>query len=271
MPWSPDHYLRYGDERSRPFFDLVARIDADAPREIVDLGCGPGNLTRTLAERWPQAQVLGIDSSPEMVAAAEAARSEGGRNDASRSETSTARRLSFACADLRSWAAEPGEVDVLLSNATLQWVPEHRELLPALAGKVRPSGWLAVQVPGNHGAPSHALCRELAAEEPFVRFTAGVDYRPTADPADYFADLQGLGLTVDAWETTYLHVLHGQDAVFDWVSATGARPYLEAVPDELRDDFVAAYKRRLAVAYPERDGVVLLPFRRVFVVAHRSM
>lgn len=256
MPWNPDQYLRYSNERSRPFFDLVARIGSDQPADVVDLGCGPGNLTATLSSRWPQALVLGLDSSAEMIAAAESEHSRAG--------------LSFACADLRAWAERGDDVDVLISNATLQWVPEHRALLPALVEKVRPGGWIAFQVPGNHRAPSHVLCREVAAEERFARFTADVDYRPTVDPADYFADLRALGLDVDAWETTYLHALRGRDAVFEWVSATGARPYIEAVPVELRDDFIAECKSRLAVAYPERDGVVLLPFRRIFVVAQRS-
>ncbi|MFS3127000.1 methyltransferase domain-containing protein [Nocardioides sp. Bht2] len=257
MPWSPDQYLRYADERSRPFFDLTARIGATAPTDVVDLGCGPGNLTATLAERWPQARIHGIDSSAEMIAAA-------------RAEHPTS-RITFACEDLRLWAEQGADVDVLISNATLQWVPEHRALLPALVEKVRPGGWLAFQVPGNHQALSHALCRELAAEQPYAPFTGDVVYRPTGDPADYFADLRPLGLEVEAWETTYLHALRGPDAVFEWVSATGARPYIEAVGSEVRREFVAEYKRRLAAAYPERDGVVLFPFRRIFVVAHRSM
>jgi trans-aconitate 2-methyltransferase len=244
--WDPDRYLTFADERGRPFVELLARVGAPAPRTVVDLGCGPGNLTALLADRWPDASVAGVDSSPEMIAAA------------------TDERIRFEVGDLRSWE---GRADVLVSNATLQWVPGHLDLLPRLVSSVAPGGWLAFQVPGNFGEPSHTIRAELAAEEPYAAHTAGVAVPASHDPAVYLDALAGLGCRVDAWETTYLHVLTGPDPVFTWVSGTGARPTLQALPDDLRPAFEAEFRRRLAAAYPEHPYGVVLPFRRIFVVA----
>jgi trans-aconitate 2-methyltransferase len=249
--WDPDRYLTYADERGRPFVELVARVPADDPATVVDLGCGPGNLTGLLADRWPGATVTGLDSSPEMIARAREA------DD----------RIAFDVADLRDWATSADPVDVVVSNATLQWVPGHLELLPALVHRVRPGGWLAFQVPGNFGEPSHTIRRELADEAPYAEFTRGVATPASHDPRAYLEALAGLGCAVDAWETTYLHVLTGEDPVFTWVSGTGARPTLQALPDGLREEYVAEFKARLRAAYPERPHGVVLPFRRIFVVA----
>lgn len=255
--WDPRRYLAFAGERGRPFVDLVARIDATDPRVVVDLGCGPGNLTSLLADRWPAAAVTGVDSSTDMVQAA--------------SDSPAAERVVFHRQDLHDWlrAAEPASVDVLVSNATLQWLPEHLDLLPALVGAVAPGGWLAFQVPGNHVAPSHTLLRELAAEAPYDEHMAGAARVGAHDAATYLRALQALGCEVDAWETTYLHVLHGKDPVFTWVSGTGARPVLQALPDGLRPRFEAEYKARLRAAYPDDGHGVVLPFRRIFAVARK--
>jgi len=251
--WSPGHYLRYDDERSRPFFDLTARIAVDEPRAVVDLGCGPGQLTATLVDRWPSARVIGIDSSAGMLAAA---------------QQYAGPRLEFVQRDIRDYApTEPA--DVIVSNAALQWVDGHRSLLPRLIEALTPDGWLAFQVPGNQTSPSHALLHELSQDPRFVRWTGGIDRRIMPPAADYLADLSKLGLAVDAWETTYLHVLPGEDPVFDWISATGARPYLEALPNEQREVFVSEYKALLRTAYPRQPFGTVLSFRRIFVVAHR--
>src|SRR6478735_5750847 len=174
--WDPDRYLAYADERGRPFVDLLARVDASSPGTVVDLGCGPGNLTSLLADRWPAADVVGLDSSAEMIAAA---------------TDSAERRIRFEVADLRDWeSAEP--VDVLVSNATLQWVPGHLDLLPRLVAQVAPGGWFAFQVPGNFGEPSHAIRDELAAEPAYAEHTAGVAVPSSHDPAVYLDALAGL-------------------------------------------------------------------------------
>ena len=256
--WDPERYLTYADERGRPFVELIARVPAERPGSVVDLGCGPGNLTRLLTERWPEARVLGIDSSPEMIATASSA------------ETTA----TFEVRDLREWVATASSapVDVLVSNATLQWLPGHLDLLPSLMDAVAPGGWLAFQVPGNFGEPSHTLRDELAAAPPYAEHTGGVPAPDAHDAATYLAVLAGLDCTVDAWETTYLHVLRGEDPVFAWVSGTGARPTLqalEAADPALRDRFEEEFKRRLRAAYPETGHGVVLPFRRVFVVAQK--
>ena len=247
--WDPASYLRYADERGRPFLELVARIGAEDPRTVVDLGCGPGTLTSLLKERWPGAAVAGIDSSAEMVAAADPGRGVG-----------------YEVRDLRTWRpAEP--VDVLVSNAALQWVPGHLDLLPALLGAVAPGGWFAFQVPGNFEEPSHTERRRLAAEPRYAAHLQGV-LSPEAFGADvYLERLLGLGCVVDAWETTYLHVLTGDDPVFGWVVGTGARPTLEALPPALRATFEDELRSALRTAYPKQAHGTVLSFRRVFVVA----
>jgi trans-aconitate 2-methyltransferase len=249
--WDPERYLTYADERGRPFVELVARVGATAPTTVVDLGCGPGNLTTLLRERWPDAVVRGLDSSPEMIDEARAV-------DPS---------ITFEVADLRTWVDEAEPVDVLVSNATLQWVPGHLDLLPALVSRVSPGGWLAFQVPGNFEEPSHVVRAELAAEVPYAAYTRDVAVPGSHDPAVYLEALAALGCSVDAWETTYLHVLSGPDPVYTWVSGTGARPTLQALPDDVRPAFKEEFRRRLRATYLERDGRVVLPFRRVFVVA----
>jgi trans-aconitate 2-methyltransferase len=252
--WDPDRYLRFADERSRPFFDLVSQVRAEAPERVVDLGCGPGHLAVALAERWPTAAVVGVDSSAAMI-------------DKAR-RTQNHPRVGFEQADVRDW--RPDEpVDVIVTNATLQWLPDHRELLGGFVDALRPGGWFAMGVPGNHDAPSHALLRELAADPRFAAHTAGVERPAAAAAEDYLADLAGLGCTVDAWETTYLHVLEGEDPVFTWISGTGARPVLQALPSTLRSEFESRYQAALRSAYPTRPYGTVLPFRRVFAVARK--
>lgn len=258
--WDPATYLQFAGERARPFVDLIQRINAAAPRLVVDLGCGPGQLTATLGSRWPSARVVGLDSSPEMV---------------QRAQEHKTSRVSFRVADLVDWAAavdsDPEETpDVVVANATLQWVPEHRSLLPALVRRLTPEGWLAFQVPGNFAEPSHLLLHDLAAESRFAAATRGVERPEAFGPDAYLTDLTALGLRVDAWETTYLHVLTGTDPVFGWISGTGARPVLQSLDDEQRELFVAEYKALLRAAYPPQPFGTVLPFRRVFVVAHRG-
>ncbi|HET8914879.1 MAG TPA: trans-aconitate 2-methyltransferase, partial [Propionibacteriaceae bacterium] len=252
--WNPDTYLAFADERSRPFVDLLSRVNAD-PRVVIDLGCGPGNLTASLADRWPGAQVLGVDSSPEMIMrAAEFARPG----------------LRFAVHDLRDWRPETAP-DVIISNSTFQWVPEHRGMLAVLISLLRPDGWLAFQVPGNFDEPSHRLLRELSADPRYASMLADVTWPAAADAASYLDDLADLGCSVDAWETTYLHVLSGPNPVFRWIAGTGARPALQALPDDHRAQFVAEYQKLLDQAYPMRPYGTVLPFRRIFVVAQRGV
>ena len=251
--WDPASYLRFEDERSRPFFDLVARVHAHMPKQVIDLGCGPGQLTRSLADRWPGAEILGIDSSPEMI-------------EAAGEHSST--RVRFEVGDIRQWRPT-APVDVLVSNAALQWVPGHRDLLPQLVASVAPGGWCAFQVPGNFDEPSHLILREMASDRRFASSTSSVEWPSAFDAGTYLSDLFALGCRVDAWETSYLHVLTGPDPVFTWISGTGARPVLQALPPIQRKVFESEYKALLREAYPPQDCGTVLPFRRVFVVAHK--
>ncbi|MFJ6197696.1 trans-aconitate 2-methyltransferase [Micromonospora sp. NPDC092111] len=253
--WDPTSYLRYGDERSRPFHDLVARVAADRPRAAVDLGCGPGTLTVTLAERWPGARVSGVDSSPEMVDRARAL-------DAP---------VDFAVGDVTDWHPAP-DVDVVLANAVLQWVPGHRDLLRRWAGELPSGAWLAFQVPGNFAAPSHRALREVAAGNRWAAtLTPLLRETPVDDPVGYTTLLTAAGCAVDAWETTYLHRLPAAGAadhpVLTWMEGTALRPVRAALDDTDWADFRAALGILLAEAYPVRQGQVYFPFRRIFVVA----
>ncbi len=255
--WDPVEYLRFAGHRGRPFVDLLARVDAEAPSTVVDLGCGPGNLTVTLADRWPTARVEGVDASGAMI---ERARAEHG--------AAAGGRLRFTVGDLREWAP-PAPVDVLVSNATLQWVPGHLDLLPRLAASVRPGGWFAFQVPGNFAEPSHT---ELAAVRDLPRWRErldGVDLATpwVAGPVDYLELLVSLGAAADVWETTYLQVLEGEDAVLRWISGTGLRPVLEVLDEAERTEFTADYGARLRKAYPQQPYGTVLPYRRLFAVA----
>jgi trans-aconitate 2-methyltransferase len=256
--WDPVGYLRFAGERARPFAELVARIGADAPATVVDLGCGEGSLTASLARRWPGARVTGVDSSPEMLAAAAAAALPG--------------RVEFALGDVGEWAP-PGPVDVVVTNAVLHWVPGHDRLLTRWAGWLPAGGWLAMQVPGNFRAPTHALLADLCRSPRWADRLAGAAPRPDAvlEPTGYLDVLREAGLAADAWETTYLHVLTGPDPVLSWVRSTVLRPALALLHDDDAARFTAEYAAALQEAYPPRpDGATVLPFRRIFAVGARS-
>jgi trans-aconitate 2-methyltransferase len=262
MKWHPQEYLHFSDERGRPFRDLLDRVSAAAPGYVVDLGCGPGNLTVTLADRWPDADVVGVDSSAEMIRRAREEHID---------DESCAHRLKFVEADVRAFRPER-PVDVLVSNATFQWVPGHVELLDDLVGAVRPGGWFAFQVPGNFSEPSHT---ELAAVSDSPRWRdrlAGADLaRPwVAEPAVYLERLAPYAASLDVWETTYLQVLHGEDAVLRWVRGTALRPVLSELDEAEQAEFLEDYGRRLRVAYPPRAFGTVLPYRRIFAVAQIS-
>jgi trans-aconitate 2-methyltransferase len=248
--WDPEVYGRYADQRSRPFYELVARVAAVAPASVVDLGCGDGTLTATLTERWPEASVLGIDSSPEMLAGAPAGP-----------------RLRFAQGTIEDW--EPAApVDVLVSNAALQWVPDQVALLPRLVDTLAPGGWLALQVPGNWAEPSHTLLARLRESPRWRSRLAGAARGPAAPgPGTFLRALAGLGCAVDAWETTYTHVLDGPDPVLRWIRGAALRPVLARLPAAEAAEFEAEYGALLRAAYPPEPWGTPMSFRRVFAVA----
>ena len=252
--WNPSQYLRFAAERARPFDDLVARVTTRDPALVVDLGCGPGNVTQTLADRWPSARVHGIDSSAAMIEAARPLSTD---------------RLTFSSGDIATWAPAPGSADVIVSNAALQWVPSHVDALPTFVAALRPGGTLAFQVPAPAPAGDifQTVARSTAWAGELATIAARGHHESVRPPAEYADILAGLGATVDAWETTYIHVLTGDDPVLEWYSGTGLRPYLDALDPDRVSAFRADIAAALRTAFPRRSYGTLLPFRRIFAVA----
>jgi trans-aconitate 2-methyltransferase len=262
MPWNPAQYLEFADARLRPALDLLARIGLERPRTIVDLGCGTGNVTRLLAARWPDARIVGIDSSPAMLQEARAA-------------TQDDPRCMFVAADVAQWQPV-APVDLVYSNAALHWLPDHASLFARVATMVAPEGVLAVQMPDNFRAPSHTLISAIACSERWrARLGGIVREPPVAAPGDYFAWLGAGMANVDIWRTEYLQVLaprkDGEHPVAAWTRGTWLVPLLEALEPTDRAEFMREYMDRLAVDYlPRDDGRTLFPFRRLFIVATRA-
>lgn len=267
--WDPARYLRFEKQRAQPFRDLLARIRPDGepePAAVLDLGCGPGNATALLAERWPGARVTGVDSSRQMIEAA--------------ARYAVPGRLDFQLADLRELTPDRfgGRVGVLITNATLQWVPGHLDLLPRLIDLVAPGGTFALGVPGNSGSPSHTILADLQRTPRWKDRLSGLEVRPAVlEPEDYLRALDAAGLAADAWETTYLYVVDGQDGVFDFVSSTGLRPVLAELGGAdapAAAEFCDEYRSALREAYPPTTiggrTAQILPFRRVFALGVRG-
>ncbi|MFE4198533.1 trans-aconitate 2-methyltransferase [Paenarthrobacter sp. NPDC056912] len=258
MKWDPSKYVEFGNHRDRPFHDLVARIHADEPRKVVDLGCGPGNLTATLAVRWPDARIVGIDSSAEMLAKAE---------PQARQFTT----VEFEHGDISGWQPDT-DTGVVVTNAALQWVPGHREMLHGWLGAMRPGAWFALQVPGNFSSPSHTLMREVADSPRWQSRLGGVLRHDDAvgSPADYLGIMLDAGCQADAWETTYQQVLTGANPILEWVRGTGLRPVLAALSPEEAAEFEDEYSALLREAYPATNHGTVFPFRRIFAVARKN-
>ena len=252
--WNPALYSRFEDERTRPAADLLARVPLQAPRLAVDLGCGPGNSTELIVQRYPGARVIGTDNSPAMI---EAAR----------------QRLpgaAFELSDITNWQpAEPP--DLIYANAALQWVPDHAHLLPRLLAALAPGGVLAVQMPDNLDEPSHVLMRETAAEPRFATAIGDADQlRARVLTVAGYYDLLAPLADVDVWRTIYQHPMDDASAIVQWLRSTGLRPFLDPLAPALQEAYLAAYQRRIDAAYPARaDGRRLLAFPRLFIVARR--
>ena len=262
--WSPEQYDKFSHYRQRPFAELTSRLGASSPQIVVDLGCGSGAHTLALALRWPNARIIGVDYSAEMLGQAR-------RND-------PLQRVEWVHCDVESWdpAQLGAPIDVIIANSLLQWVPSHVRLIPGWIAALAPGGWFAMQVPGNFNAPSHTLLREVAMESPraaalLPRLARG---EAVSEPAVYLFLLAGLGCDVDTWETTYHHVLDPgalhSGPVLEWTAGTALLPVFEVLKDEgERADFVASYGRALLQAYPRQPFGTVFPFRRIFAVAHK--
>jgi trans-aconitate 2-methyltransferase len=269
--WDAAQYLRFADQRLRPFLDLTARADTllggAVPTQVADLGCGPGNATALLTRQWPDAHVLGVDASPAMIAQAREHQIPG--------------RLDFELGDLRQWRPEPGRggadaaPDVILANAVLQWVPEHLTVLARLAGLLAEGGVIGMQVPGNFDAPSHTILTELRRSARWRDLVSPDSERPASyEPIEYYDVLQSSGLTPDVWETTYLYIVDGEDGVTQFVRGTALRPILTRLSPADGAAFVADYQALVREAYPPREiggrVVQVLPYRRIFALGRRA-
>jgi trans-aconitate 2-methyltransferase len=259
MPsWSAGQYLRFADERTQPCRDLVARIALPRVDHAIDLGCGPGNSTAILTQRWPDADIAGLDSSAEMIASARKSQPQ----------------RTWIVGEIAKWADGAGEAfELVFSNAALQWVPDHAGLYPRLLGRTAKGGALAVQMPGNFDAPPHRLMRDLAESHSWGdKFPAdGVREWHVHDPEFYYDVLAPHAVRVDLWTTDYQHVLAGAEGIVEWYKGTGLRPFLDALGSaEDQERFCAEYLELIKSAYPPRsDGHVLFPFRRIFMIAYR--
>jgi trans-aconitate 2-methyltransferase len=254
MSWSAAQYTKFEDERTRPVRDLLANIPAVNVRTAADIGCGPGNSTELLQGRFPDAVVTGMDSSTDMIAAAR----------------KRLPAIRFELDDITAWR-NSGPFDVILSNAVLQWVPDHKSLLPALMGRLSPGGILAVQIPDNADEAAHRLMREIASGGPWSGTLAGASARFVRHGAEwYYRELRATGARVDVWRTTYFHALAGASAVVEWFRGSGLRPFLDPLGEDQQPEFLARYHAAIEQAYPALpDGTVLLPFPRLFFIAQR--
>jgi trans-aconitate 2-methyltransferase len=256
MDWSAKQYTKFERERTRPALDLLNAVETRATKRAVDLGCGPGNSTELLAARYPDAEIVGVDTSADML-------------EAARQRLPTAR---FEQGDIAVWDGG-GSWDVIFANAAFQWVPSHETLLPRLLGKLAPGGSLAVQMPDNLNEPSHVLMRDVASKPEFrSKLAKAAEARTTLNGAAwYYEVLRPSARSIDLWRTTYFHVLDGGiDAIVEWLKGTGLMPFLKPLDEEERAAFLAAYRSALADAYAvNADGSVILPFPRFFFVATR--
>jgi trans-aconitate 2-methyltransferase len=257
LDWNPALYRRYEDERTRPAQELLARVPLPEAARVVDLGCGPGNSTELLANRFPQAQVVGTDNSEAMLASA-------------RERLPQAR---FELSDIATWAPQDEAPDLIYANAALQWVPDHEQLIPRLFAALAPGGVLAIQMPDNREEPTHRLMRAVAAEAPWAEPIGDADrLRSLLLPlGGYFDLLAPVAARVDVWHTIYQHPMADAAAIVEWVRGTGLKPFVDRLPADLQASYLAEYERRVDQAYPARtDGKRLLAFPRMFIVAQRK-
>lgn len=251
--WNAEQYLKYEDERTRPARDLLAQVPNLAPAKVVDIGCGPGNSTELLVQRWPEAGVVGVDTSADML----------------RQARERLPQHKFIEANVAHWAP-PAGTEVIFANAVFQWVPDHLKHLKRLLGALPPGGTLAVQMPDNLDEPSHIMMREVAFQEPFRnQLSKAAELRDSLPkPGIYYDELRPLCSRLEIWHTIYNHVLDDAPAIVEWVKGTGLRPFIDPLDMPERKAYVAAYTARIAAAYPpQADGKVLLRFPRIFIVA----
>ena len=253
--WKPELYLKFENQRTQPSIDLVSRIDMCNPKRIIDIGCGPGNSTAVLKNRWPNADITGLDSSPAMIA--QASKADCG--------------IAWVCLDASSDLSALGRFDIVFSNAAIQWMPHHEKLLPNLFSLLESGGVLTLQIPNTAHMPVHTALQTLVKSEKW-RAQFGNVATHSVFPAPYYYDiLSTLSNDIDLWETHYYHVMESHQSIVQWYSSTGLRPYLNSLDsDSAQSAFLAEFENELKVVYPaQNDGFVLFPFVRIFVIARK--
>lgn len=259
LDWNPALYRRYEDERTRPARELLARVPLAGAARVVDLGCGPGNSTELLLERFPGADVTGTDNSESMLVSARARLPS----------------LHFELGDIANWAPPPvgAAPDLIYANASLQWVPDHAMLIPRLFAALAPGGVLAIQMPDNRQEPTHRLMRAMAGEPQWAEAIGDADRLRTEllDINGYYDLLAPLASGVDVWRTVYQHPMASAAAIVEWLRSTGLKPFVDRLPNSLQASYLEAYEARVGKAYPAHaDGKLLLAFPRMFVVAQKA-
>jgi len=253
--WSARQYRKFEDERTRPARDLLVQVPLQRPRRIVDLGCGPGNSTELLVERFPQSEIVGLDSSPDML----------------RKARERLPQCQFIEADIATWAAAP-DTDLLFANASFQWIPDHPQVLRRLLQALPAGGVLAVQMPDNTREPANLLQREVAASGPWAD-NPQIKAAPRPDlpsPEAYYDLLKPVCAQIDIWHSIYNHVMATPQSIVEWFKGSSLQPYLSPLDAAAREAFLAAYTQKIVAAYkPRIDGKVLLRFPRLFIVAVR--
>jgi trans-aconitate 2-methyltransferase len=254
--WNPELYLKYADERTQPSYDLVSRIKLANPARIIDVGCGPGNSTQALRERWPNADISGLDNSPEMIEKARSAYPQG----------------QWILADAANWRPD-ARYDIVFSNAVLQWLPHHESLIEKLYACVHSQGALAVQIPANYNSPLYRAILRVAARPEWKDTLEGCEARLTYHPVGFYYDLLStLSSRFYVWHTIYYHVMASHQGLIDWYASTGMRPYLERLANqEQRRAFQAQILEACRPDYPaQADGRILFPFQRLFFIAYQE-
>ncbi len=253
--WNPEQYLKYKSERTQPSIDLVSRIKIENPKNIIDIGCGPGNSTQILHQRWPSAEIVGLDHSEEMIKKA--------REDYPEQK--------WLAADVSSFKSNIF-YDIVFSNAVLHWIPHHEILVPNLFKLVRNRGAMAVQVPANHESPLHKALLSVSSGEKWHRYTKGCEKMLHHHPAEYYYQLlTPIASKIELWETTYYHILPSHQGLIEWGKGTAMKPYLDRLPDDSKKNRFEkevlagckkAYKR-------QKDGSIVFRFNRLFFIAYR--
>lgn len=254
--WNPEQYLQFKSERTQPAIDLVSRINIVHPGSIIDIGCGPGNSTQILVNRWPDSEVVGLDNSTAMI--------EKARQDYPD----------------QKWIVGNAEnidpeikFDLIFSNATLQWIPHHEKFLPKLFNCANPGGAFAVQIPKFKNMPINVAIETVANYDNWIKYTKGCEELFTLkDPGFYYDIINKLAIRVELWETSYFHILNSQESIIDFIRTTGLKPYLERLPsDEMRSEFEHDVLTECKKYYKvQSDGKVLFPFERLFFIGYKE-